>query len=100
MATKAAEILQKTDFEERFFDVDWTDELDSGETISSATITVTAQVGSTGAVVASNITISGAKVQAKYTGGTNGNDYDVLCKITTSTQKREVCNTLKVRAPC
>ena len=64
---------------------DWSDWLDSGETISTRTITA-----ETGIVVdSSSLTDTSTSVTAWLSGGTAGNVYDVACLITTSASRTD-----------
>lgn len=61
--------------------MDWTDELDEGETISGQPSVVAVPAGLTiGGVNAANGIVSW-----RVSGGTAGQDYIVTCRITTST---------------
>ncbi len=77
-----------------FFSWDFTDELASGETISSkafpdfpAGLTLNTSI------------IDGSKVTATIQGGTAGESYSVTCRITTSTGRQlDFTNTIPVSA--
>ncbi len=66
--------------ESRAYDFDFTNDLASGETISSTTITADS------GITVSGDTLDGTSkiVQVTLTGGTAGVDYHVACKVTTS----------------
>ena len=87
-------VLIKTEFEERFFDFDFTDDLDDGETIQSSPEPVISATPE--GLTIDPPTISGGRVQAKFKAGTAPTTYHVTCQGVTSTQKREVCGDLEV----
>lgn len=60
------------------YSLDWTSELQTGQTISSASWTVPAGLTSSSAGV------SGAVTTRRIAGGTAGTDYKVVCAITKS----------------
>lgn len=96
---KAPEILLKSPFEERLFDFVFTDDLDTGETISASPAPIIAVTPTTASPLTFDPpTISGGIVQTKLKGGLDGTTYHVTCQIVTSTQKREGCGDLKVEA--
>lgn len=64
---------------------DWSDWLESGETIS--TRTVTAESGIT--VDSSSITDTNTSVTVWLSGGTAGVNYDVTCRIVTSASRTD-----------
>lgn len=90
------QVLKKTPTEERLFDFDWVEDLDTGETISSSPAPVVTATP-TGLTI-EGIVISGARVQAKFKAGTAAQQYHVSCVIVTNTQKREACGDLYVEA--
>ena len=92
MGLRARQEIFKTTYEEKLVNFDFVNELDTGETISTATITFSPSSGISGTTPA----ISGTIVQTKVIGGTNGITYTVDCKIVTSTQKRETAGTLRL----
>jgi len=58
---------------------DWSDWLEAGETITARTVTPAA-----GIVVVGATTAASGVVTAWLSGGVASNDYDVVCRITTS----------------
>lgn len=71
------------------------DELSTGETLS-AVVSVTITPG--GSLTSSNHVVSGTRAQVTLSGGTDGVDYDVLAKVTTSlSQTLEGCGRIQVR---
>lgn len=65
----------------------FTSDLASGETISTAVVTCTVYSGtdaSPSSMISGSDTISGAVVTQLITGGVVGNVYELLCTITTS----------------
>lgn len=73
--------------------VDFTNQLDSGETVS--TRTVTAQSGIT---VDSSAIVASAKVRVWLSGGTAGNDYRVTVQaVTSESRTHEVDGICRVR---
>lgn len=92
-------VLSKTAFEERYFDFDFTADLDVGETIEvSPAPVITVTPTTSPALTFDPATISGGRVQSKFKAGLAGTTYDVSCRITTNTQKREACGDLYVEA--
>lgn len=65
------------------FVFDWSAWLESTETITSHTITV-----STG-ITKDSSTESGGKITVWLSGGTDGNDYEIACKIITSSTRTD-----------
>lgn len=63
--------------------VDWTDWLDSGDTISSKTVTVPSGVTLTSS------SIAGSTVVAWISGGTAGTDYLITVHITTAASRQD-----------
>ena len=57
--------------------VDFANDCDVGETIASATVTVTAPTGDATPLVAGAAVLNGTKVSATFTGGASGNTYSV-----------------------
>lgn len=73
---------------------DYSDNLATGETISSAV--VTAATGLT--VTATGLTATGDGVNITVSGGTAGTEYDAVCKVTTSTSRvRSITGRFKCR---
>lgn len=64
--------------------VDFENDCVTGETISSATITVSTIAGDTSALVAGDAAISGTKVSCSFSGGSDGNEYTVQILATSS----------------
>lgn len=70
---------------------DWTDELEAGETISSATVDVSVKRGKTkdgnpSAIVSGSATWSGAIVSQLIIDGVSGVDYETVWIVVTSTR--------------
>lgn len=79
MAVKRApEVLGKVPWEQKYYNFEFADELETGEAIDSAT----ASVLPSGPTLAS-ATYSGTVAQVKISGGTAGQEYEVTMKITT-----------------
>lgn len=57
--------------------VDFDEDCGTGETISTATVTVETITGDTSALVAGAAVIDGTKVSAQFSGGSDGNSYHV-----------------------
>ena len=71
------------------YGVDWTDYLNSGDSVSTATITIQSISGDSSPLAfptgaGTDVTISGAVVNIRLNGGTLDNIYTVDVKITTS----------------
>lgn len=76
--------------------IDWDNDLASGETISTCTVTVTDADGTdvTDTLTSGDPTISGTETSIIFTGGTDGETYTVEMQITTSeggTYEGEFC---------
>lgn len=74
----AQEIVTKTPAEAELVDFIFTDDLATGETISSPVVTVPA------GITAGTPTISGTKVQVLVSSGTAGTIYRLKCQVSTS----------------
>jgi hypothetical protein len=97
MGLKAPEQIVKTPYEEVLKDFDFADDLDTGETIlSSPAPTITITPTTAPPLLAAGIVVSGAKVQARYSGGLAGTVYHISCRCETTTQKRETCGDMLV----
>jgi len=75
--------------------IDWTDYLNSGDTISSATVAIETITGDTNALrlptnAATDVLIAGAVVSVRLRGGTLGNVYNVDITIVTSNGDTDV----------
>jgi hypothetical protein len=80
MSKDAAESLEKTAYEAKYYVFDFSDELEVGETISPNPAVTALPAGLTiGTPV-----INGQAVQVKLSSGTAGVSYVVTCKIGTS----------------
>jgi hypothetical protein len=94
----------KTLQEEDSFAFDFTDLLATGETITSALITIDVISGvdaNPSAMIAGSPTIAGAFVSVKLIGGVEGVLYCIHCLATCSTGlKKELKGDLRVRADC
>ena len=82
----------KSPIERDYFGTDWTDELETGETIASAEVVVTIKRGKArdsnpAAMVSGAAAISGAVVSQLLIGGVPGVDYETSWKIVTSTPR-------------
>lgn len=89
----------KIETERDYFGVDWTDELDDGETLSAASVTMAVKRGSgrdssPSSMVSGSAAISGAVVSQLLIGGVAGVDYEFRCRVTTSAGR-----TLEERVP-
>jgi len=77
------------------YGVDWTDYLNSGDSISSATATIETISGDSSPLAlptdaATDVVISGAVVNVRLNGGTTGNEYNVDVSITTNNGDTDV----------
>lgn len=70
---------------DRFITFDWSDWLDSGETISSGTI----EAPSGDLTVLGSATNDDTTVSVEVSGGILGEDYDVTCTVSTSLPRDE-----------
>jgi len=75
--------------------IDWTDYLNSGDAISSATVAIETITGDTNALrlptnAATDVLIAGDVVSVRLTGGTLGNVYNVDITIVTSAGDTDV----------
>lgn len=77
-AKRAPEVLGKVPWEQKFYNFEFADELETGEAITGAT----ASVLPSGPTLASE-TYNGTIAQVKISGGTAGTTYEVTMKITT-----------------
>jgi len=77
-AKRAPEVLAKTTWEQKFYNFEFSDELETGEAITGAS----ASVVPTGPTLAS-ATYSGSVAQVKISGGTANTTYEVTMQITT-----------------
>jgi len=93
VANKATEILFKTTYEEVLFDFNFIEVLEVGETITGTPAITAVPSG----LIISGIVVSGAKVQAKYSSGTDDVKYTVKCQAVTTLQKHELVGELYVR---
>jgi len=91
---EADELLVKTPFEERVFDFDFSRALDDGETIAPSPVP-TVTVSPAGITVSAIVSLGGI-VQARFAGGVVATTYHATCRVSTSTQKRELCGALEV----
>lgn len=71
------------------YGVDWTDYLNSGDAISTATVSIEAITGDAAPLAlptdaATDVVVSGAVVNVRLEGGTTGNEYNVDVQITTT----------------
>lgn len=71
------------------YGIDWTDYLNSGDAVASATVTIESIAGDSAPLqfptdAATDVEIAGNIVSARLEGGTTGNVYDVDVKIVTS----------------
>lgn len=78
----APEVQQKAPSEVVIRTMDFSNEMDTGETISSVTITITP--GGVGALTLDSRSYEGQKVTMQFSGGVAGARYEVLCAILTS----------------
>jgi hypothetical protein len=68
--------------------VDWTDYLNSGDTINTATATIETITGDASPLAlptdaSTDVVVSGAVVNVRLNGGTSGNEYNVDVRINT-----------------
>lgn len=88
------ELRSKTPDEEKYYTFDFSEEMESTETISSASTSVSPATGLT----VGTATCSGETVQVRVSGGTAGVDYLITVLATTSTSEIiEGVGKLKVR---
>lgn len=71
------------------YGIDWTDYLNSGDAVATATVTIESITGDSAPLqfptdAATDVEIAGNIVSTRLEGGTSGNVYDVDVKITTS----------------
>lgn len=71
------------------YGVDWTDYLNSGDAISTATVSIETITGDAAPLAlptdaATDVVVSGAVVNVRLEGGTTGNEYNVDVQITTT----------------
>lgn len=93
--------LTKQSYEERIYQFDFSGKMDTGATLSSVvSVVVTNQgyvTGSSDVTVAAQ-SVSGAYLQAMYSGGTSGELYKITAKAIDSTgQKLELDGLLRVQ---
>ena len=70
------------------YGVDWTDYLNSGDTINTATATIETITGDASPLAlptdaSTDVVVSGAVVNVRLNGGTSGNEYNVDVRINT-----------------
>lgn len=71
------------------YGINWTDYLVSGDSISSADVTIETITGDSSALAfptdeATDVSIAGKQVNIRLSAGTVGNEYNVDCKIVTT----------------
>lgn len=66
------------------FGLDWSEWLNTGDTVSSATWTVTSPSGDLDPIAVDSSNVSGAICTAVTSGGTAGNKYELKCRVTTT----------------
>ena len=78
-------VLTKQPYEERVLEIDLVDVLASGDTVASVTSLAAAVVSpGVGAVTITSPVASGTKVQGKYTGGTDTENYRITLRVATT----------------
>jgi hypothetical protein len=92
----AAQVMTKTPVEARPYTHDFSNELETGDTITGAVITATPSDLGVGTPV---ISTDKLKVQAKYSSGADEGRYDISAVVTTAAgYTYELCGTLVVQA--
>ena len=71
------------------YGMDFTDYLNAGDGLATATVTITSPTGDSDPVAfptsaGTDTSIAGAVVSVRLTGGTDGNNYNIKIKVTTS----------------
>jgi len=77
------------------YGVDWTDYLNSGDAISTASVAIETITGDAAPLAlptdaATDVVVSGAVVNIRLEGGTTGNEYNVDVQITTTNGDTDV----------
>lgn len=79
MSKQAEEVLEKTAYEVKYYVFNFADEMETGETITSQSVTCSPS----GLTIATPVGIN-QYVQVKLSGGTAGTAYLLKCRITTN----------------
>ena len=77
------------------YGIDWTDYLNSGDTINTASVSIETITGDASPLqlptdAATDVVIAGALVNVRLEGGTSGNEYDIDVSITTANGDTDV----------